>query len=443
MVIRKLLILYGVECFISFSLISFGLFNINTPLYAIIVAIVFTIEFLFNLLLSDDTQRRSIILFFIFAAAFLVRIYYIYYDINIQEIDPGDCHDFRVSAENFFYTNRFIFRNREDFSGTTLIMGMICKVFGPHRMIIQYFNSLCFMGASFITYSLLQSFKVDFQWRILILTWMMFSPQNIKNTSISNREGFISLFIVLSLFFFKIYIDHNRIYDLIYSISFILLSALLHSGTIGILVGYIFYLSLYDRNSKIFMINLKSVILFIFFAVSFYYLYTTMGDMIFEKISGVENIEDITSHNRSKGGASYYVPGTGVTSFGGMLLYSPIRAVFFLLSPLPWNWRGISDIIAFIACSSPQLIIAFLTIKNFKFIRKEDKALFIVLLVSAISVSFIFGWTAGNAGTDIRHRDKFLSIYSCMLGIMLSTQEKRTYELSHSDSDVNENTKKV
>lgn len=376
----------------------------------------------------EDTEGRSLILLFLFLAGFMVRFYYIYEDVNVCEIDPGDCRDFRMAAENFFYTNKMVFRNHEGFSGTILVMGIVDKIFGPHRAIVQYCNALCFMLASCITYKLLKKLSDDFRFRIILIAWMIFTPQNIENTSVSNREGFISFFIALSIFFFLRFTENRKTANIFLSFLSLFMAALMHSGTIGLIIGYVFYLALYDKHAGKYILHGKSIVIFLIFVISFYFIYIQFGDILLSKISGIESVDDITNNNRSKGGAAYYVPGNGASSIIEMLFYTPIRAFYFLLSPTPWNWRGISDMIAFVACSVPQLLIGYLTITKIKYLNPKQKAVFVPLLVSAIAVAFIFGWTAGNAGTDIRHRDKFLSLYVCMLGILLNTRRIKEYE---------------
>ncbi|MFR2767085.1 MAG: hypothetical protein ACLTAI_01310 [Thomasclavelia sp.] len=46
-------------------------------------------------------------------------------------------------------------------------------------------------------------------------------------------------------------------------------------------------------------------------------------------------------------GSSYSVEIVPDDTLLGMIINSPFRIFFFLASPLPWQWRGLNDIIAF------------------------------------------------------------------------------------------------
>ena len=102
--------------------------------------------------------------------------------------------------------------------------------------------------------------------------------------------------------------------------------------------------------------------------------------------------------------------------------------IYFLLSPMPWDWRGFKDAIAFMICSVPQLIIAVQFVKRVIFGSRHkytwEKSIIIALMASAFACAFIFGWGCRNAGTAIRHRDKFLSLYVIMLGFLAKLDGK-------------------
>lgn len=409
---HKLKFLYILLTITSFFIISIGFFNYDSIFYSLLIVGVYTTIF-FKYLLSQNTEIQIVYVFFF---GFVIRFFLMHIDVNIEEIDMGDCRDFRESGEYFFYTNKISFRGYDTFNGTTLLMGIINKIFGPHRVIIQYFNALSFMTAAYLTYKILCGFSLPSKLKLILMLWMIFSPQNIKNTSISNREGFISLCVAFSMYSFYLFLMYRTIKPLILSFISVFLGCLLHSGVIALLAGYIFYLSIYDNRKKEYNLNAISVFYFVLTLTPLLIILITFGDTLLGKFGSIESTNDITYRvlRAGGGGADYEVP------FGDNILATPLRAIYFLLSPMPWYWRGISDIIAFGICSIPHILIIMFYRKNIKYITKNKKTFCQLLIVSAIAISFVFGWGCKNAGTAIRHRDKFISLYTVVLGLTLS-----------------------
>ena len=100
------------------------------------------------------------------------------------------------------------------------------------------------------------------------------------------------------------------------------------------------------------------------------------------------------------------VPTTGTPNASDNLSKS-ICIFFFLASPLPWYWRGINDIIAFLFSAFFYTISIYYSFKAIK-LTSKNKNIIICLLIFAISSAFIYSWGVSNAGTALRHRDKFL-----------------------------------
>ena len=83
----------------------------------------------------------------------------------------------------------------------------------------------------------------------------------------------------------------------------------------------------------------------------------------------------------------------------------PIRSIYFLFSPFPWDVKKISHLVGLFD-SLLYITLAFLIFLNLKAILK-DPTLKIILLI-LICYFIIFGVGVSNFGTGIRHRSKFL-----------------------------------
>ncbi len=412
----------GAEIIFIFGLVSLGCFNYNNSIYSIVL---FAISFGEYLYVIYSYNKKDTLLMMIFICAYIVRCLLIYYDVNIHEIDPGDSADFRAGGEYFFYHDILMFRGRilKGF-GTILLMGIINKIFGPQRFIVQYCGSLCFIGSAIITNQLLKRYNVKRSIRYILISWMLFTPQNIKNTSLSGREGFIQLFIAVSLYFAFMWTEHRRKRYMIGIVVPLILAMCMHSGTVGIVAGYVVWLAFYDKRRKKLSIKGKTVLVLLFSVIFLLIIYSRFSDVLFGKFSNLESITDIAKSSISSGygGSGYSIPGSDADSISEIILYSPLRMIYFLLSPMPWDWRGLMDAIAFMICSVPQLIIAVQFVKRVVFGNRHkytrEKSIIIALMASAFACAFIFGWGCKNAGTAIRHRDKFLSLYVIILGVL-------------------------
>ena len=156
------------------------------------------------------------------------------------------------------------------------------------------------------------------------------------------------------------------------------------------------------------------------------FIYNNYGNILFGYMEGVESAEDVLakSANYSTGGAAYDVSLVDDNSILGLIVNSPIRMFYFLASPLPWDWRGLNDMIAFIGNAllyTVSLYYGFKSIKNKNF---ENKNIIIVLLIIALASAFLYSWGVSNAGTALRHRDKFIVNFILILIVSFDASRK-------------------
>ena len=90
---------------------------------------------------------------------------------------------------------------------------------------------------------------------------------------------------------------------------------------------------------------------------------TLYADVLFEKFGRVDSIGDV-ANTLDYGGSSYAQYVGDSSSIQNMLIYTIPRIGYFLFSPFPWQWRGISDIIAFVFSSMFYMYAVYAAIKN-------------------------------------------------------------------------------
>ncbi len=435
---KKLYLILGFECLISYFLVLLGICDENNEIYFGIIVFISLIQFVYVLLKLH--KRNDLWLSLIFLVAYFVRLAVIFFDVGISEIDPGDSAAFRESAEHFFYTNQLVFRgNAAGFS--TLFMGIISKIFGPQRAIIQYCNAMCFLVAGLITNQILKTLCVKKTIRYVCMCWMLFTPQNIKNTSLSNREGFIIFFVAVSLYFAIQYTVKKSRKNIVGAILPLIFGMAMHAGVVCVAAGYVIWFAFYDEKSEELKIKWKSVFIVLAIMILVCFAYVQFGDIFFrkfEKLSGglVSALTSMVRHTGEVSGSTYIIPGDNSQSIFEIVLYTPLRALYFLFSPMPWYWRGAMDIIAFTVCSVPQIFIIYMSLKKVFFVQqvkrdtnKKARCLLVVLTISALAIAVVFGWGCRNAGTAIRHRDKFLSLYTLLLAFLFNDKTKSRIQI--------------
>lgn len=115
---------------------------------------------------------------------------------------------------------------------------------------------------------------------------------------------------------------------------------------------------------------------------------------------------------------SRYLPGIRIDSLKSLILYFPLKWFFYLASPLPMDWRGITDAAAFLCDSSIHLLVLFLGISVcLKYSKKNIndgkhllmRRIFYVAFICFILCASVFCLGTANAGTALRHRDVLIS----------------------------------
>ncbi len=91
---------------------------------------------------------------------------------------------------------------------------------------------------------------------------------------------------------------------------------------------------------------------------------------------------------------------------------APIRIIYFMLSPFPWDITKASHIFGLFD-GMVHVVLLILFIKNFKLIW-SDRSLRIIFII-LISYLIVYGLASGNFGTGLRHRTKFIIILILMV----------------------------
>ncbi|MDD4564169.1 MAG: hypothetical protein PHE79_01590 [Eubacteriales bacterium] len=421
---KYLVIIFSIEALTGFLLVSAGILAKNNHLFSMLIILINSLAILYFSI--RITNKKEIGLIVIIYSAYLVRMVLAFYDTYMVDLLTLDISAYRASAEYYFLNDIVDFRGH--YNPIAHFFGFIYKCFGIQRILLQHFIACMMIIAGLILYLTLSKIGLSYKSKYVALTWMLFSPWTIMQTSTAGREVLVILPVTISLYYFILWFLSEQKKSFFISLISIVIASVFHMGVIAVMIGYICVFLIYKPKYNKFHVACKNIILSALIVFIVIILYNSFGDSFFAgKLRGIESINDIALRGADYGGSGYDLGTRDVDSIGGLLLYSPLRIFYFLFSPFPWQYRNIIDLLAFIFSGFIYLIDIVLAIKvifNRKIGKKSKKrTLLIALLIVCICSTFVFAWGVSNTGTAIRHRDKFISIFASILAISIDFYE--------------------
>lgn len=353
---------------------------------------------------------------YLFVLGFLARCLLMIWDLNYSHIfrligSGKDSEAFYEVALNVSDHLELIFA--PDFYGGwfTKFNGILFSMVGQWRIFGQYFNVLAGIFTVFFILKTLQLFKIREEIIKPLIIIALFFPNSMIISAIFLRESFITFFVSLSLYFFSKWLFSSKVKHIVWALIFLLPGIALHTGVVGMILGYGFAMLFFDRKSNRFKFTKPNVSYGLILLIVMLVAFILLDDVILNKFQNLQEVDDL--YNRisySSDGGSSYLEGIQVTNFVQFIMYAPIRAFYFISSPLPWDWRGIFDVVSFLIDSILYVYILYYFIANRKKLQK-NKTNIIIFLLMIIGDLVIFGVGVSNAGTAMRHRQKLISIF--------------------------------
>lgn len=369
--------------------------------------------------------------FIILYSSFVLRLTLLFIDLKVNNLTLPHSGD---DTENFYKTGIMISNNLNMLNETVYgglyskLLGLFFNIYGDDRFFIQFLNIIIGMTALIILIKIFKTLNIPNKTQYILIAIASFFPHLLIFSSILLRESIISLLVILSLYYFVKWFQYNKFKNSILSVTFILIASLFHSAVIGILLGYLFGFIFYKYSKKKIQFNTYTLLPFVIFSISIIYIIVfpevLLSLPVLNKFtSTLENSGDIYQIFINDRGGSAYLTGIEVTNIFQLILYSPLKMFYFLLSPMPWDIRSFGDLIGFMFDSSFYLVSIIIFLKNFKKIKSNP--LSIMLIISLISAVLIFGVGVSNAGTALRHRFKlFYLVILILSSIFIKKNEK-------------------
>ena len=295
-------------------------------------------------------------------------------------------------------------------------MFKLFEFIGVNRLYAQFLLMLFSIASLIIFVLIIDKLVIDDAIKAYSAWIFCLLPNFALLSSLFLRESLVTFLISVSVYFFIKWMKSGSNTFFLFAVVFSVLCCLFHSGCIGITIGYVICSLLYDPYGQKIHASFNGTLLAFAFALGAAFLFLNYGDSLLGKFTRLETIKDIA--NTSDGADSSYVKYVGNSNNPvNMLIFTVPRMVYFLFSPFPWQWRGITDIIAFFFSSMFYLITIKKAIKYLNSKEQMNREIIICLLIVAFFCTFIFAWGVSNTGTASRHRDKMVCLYGIVYAL--------------------------
>jgi len=298
--------------------------------------------------------------------------------------------------------------------------------YGLSLLYSRYVNILYSMVAILFFSRTIELLKIQKKTYRLVILLACLLPNYALLSSLLLRESLNIMFLSMAGYFLVLWWNDGRIFHWGISICFALSSAWLHSGAIAFAVGEVvafFCSNIEDKRRNFNLFNVKNIFICMIFLVIALLFMRLHESEITRQFNSIDSIADVTtsSHLRADGGSGYSSDIVANDSLGGFVLNTPFHMINFLFSPLPWQWRGFSDILAFIISPVFYFYVCLLVFYKHEYLKSiELLPLFVII---ALGASVLFGWGVSNAGTALRHRDKFIFVFLTILALIKNEDE--------------------
>lgn len=375
--------------------------------------------------------------YFIFLfVSFLVRLSMLFVDLS--ESGPTLPHS-GEDTENFYETGVQISTNMHLLSESVYggiyskFIGILFHLYGVDRLFVQYLNVLFALTAILVVIQIFRMLNVPSQIQGMLVVLMAFFPHSLIFSSILLRESIISLMVVLSLYCFVRWFMKNEPLSAVGSLLFIIAGASFHSAIIAIAIGYIFGFIFYRHEQKALRFSMGSVVPFGTFAIIMTYILVFPGVVealpLFNKFDQILNNDDsVYKTLSSTRGDTAYLTGLEINNVFQLIIYSPIKIIYFIASPMPWSIRNVDGLTSFFLDALFYISALAIFVRNFHFVR--TRPILLVLLIAIIASWFIFGLGISNAGTALRHRFKIFYVVIVALGVIGAARHREHHNNS-------------
>ncbi len=411
-----------------FLLLTASGFSEQFPDVTAILWIVGVVFVLYNAASQIIFTKNDAIVFF---SSLTVRIGYMIYKFGFRNLaEPKLSED----ANRFWKVARMYYEGdfSVDYTPYPHVLNAQFHVFGSNILCCIMVNVALVMVMALLYFSLMDMLQIRGRGRQLGAFIVCFMPYSFIISTSLLREAIYYCFIMASFVLYVKYIICEKHRFFYYSVLLLIPVLYMHIGYFPIVFAYL--IDMY-RNEKIrtkkqlfyrcLLVGL--IVLFVGTVLGFNSMRYLVGSS--GGIEGILNkLLDGTPGETTIQAGSRYLAGVRITSIGTLILYAPLKWFFYLFSPLPVNWRGLSDIISFLFDGFIHFLVI---IGGIKYIMQKKeitsghcewnkKRICSVALWAVVLCAGVFGLGTATAGTAMRHRAVMIGIEAVIVAIAVS-----------------------
>lgn len=272
-------------------------------------------------------------------------------------------------------------------------------------------------------------------WKIANILWdrrtankvgwtMALFPSLILYSVLFMREVYICFFLTLALYGIILWVKTDSFKSILFALTGFAGATLFHGAMfVGAIVFVIalttIYLKRFFKLIKNYKVNFKNLLLVsMFVIVSSLYFSDRISIQYLGQFSKINSGTLLTKINYAHRGDASWPEFTKASSENELLYKAPLRFVYFVMSPFPWDVKKTKHLFGMIDAFL-YTILSLLILINIKVIWRDPALRFIFILLLAYIVVFSFG--VGNFGTGIRHRSKFTFLFIILAAPLIKT----------------------
>lgn len=221
------------------------------------------------------------------------------------------------------------------------------------------------------------------------------------------REMTMQCVFVMSIYSFLLYLMNKKNGRIVPAFIFAYICVGIHSGMVGVLAAYGFVIIFYNRKTQ--RMEFSSKKLFLVLGVVLIFMFSPLWNAVMGRFRNIDSMADLanSAKNNTVIANTDYI--SSPSSNIGIVVQTPIRLFYFMVSPLIWQVRSMGTMIAMILDGIPRICLVYGICKNWKSkdkMSKQNQAVFWGMLIVVLCSHLIFSWGTNNYGTAMRHRLK-------------------------------------
>ena len=263
---------------------------------ATLLIIIFTMAFLTSVQNSELLGKYSKALMI----GYWIRVFLLYFDLygNNIYVLPNSGADTAM-----FYGGALRYM---EYGGSTrtvfpLVMGTIFRFIGKNRLYGQFLVMLCSIASLVFLAHAMDDLSILEETKMKSYTVICLLPNFAILSSIFLRESIVTMFITLSVCMMVSWMTEGGNLKVVLAIASSMAAAYFHSGSIGITIGCLLTVLIYDPWKHRIRVSGAQLFLAITLAIGVSFVFLRSGNSFLSKFGNINSLDDIANTSRIAG----------------------------------------------------------------------------------------------------------------------------------------------